>query len=88
MRGSSSLPQQPAKTSQQPSQRLSLPSDQRIEAAIGGVTAEIAAINNRMISLGYKFIDQRRRRLALLEVSLNGSNWNFCKHEGGAPDFA
>ena len=22
----------------------------------------------------------------MLEVSLNGSNWNFCKHEGGAPD--
>ena len=35
------------------SQRLSLPSDRSIEAAIAGVTADTPATNNRIVSLGY-----------------------------------
>jgi hypothetical protein len=38
-----------------------------------------------VIRLRYQFVDQRRRRLATLEVGLHGSYRNLREHESGAP---
>jgi hypothetical protein len=35
-----------------------------------------------------QFIDQRRRRLAPLQMSLHGGNRNFRQHESGPPDLS
>jgi hypothetical protein len=42
--------------------------------------------DNRTIGLDYELIDQRRRRLATLEVRFDGSDRNFRKRKGGVPD--
>ena len=36
----------------------------------------------------YQFIDQRRRRLSLPEVRLDGSQRNFGEHERGSTKFS
>ena len=63
--------------------RCSVPIN-RHRFAIAGVLRP--ATNDRAVSVRYQFIDQGRRRFATLKVRLYGSDWNFQKPEGGAPE--